>query len=188
MMFKAFAYGGLPVEQFEGFWWTELTPYDQQTDTQRRVSMLLDQRDHESNSAHRAAVADKIRICCSMKWTLTSNGVSPSPTNPFAQSWSPRAAHRCPGSHHRALSRNCQALVAHAPMTPGVAKSTRPDAGRKTHISVRHPNGSCCARAPRLVRATVRDIEMSPTESRRPSWRGCQKVRPVVSRREPRSG
>lgn len=61
LMVKAFANGGLSVEQFEGFWWSELPPYDGQTDTQRRVSILLDQLDHESNPARQAALTDEIK-------------------------------------------------------------------------------------------------------------------------------
>jgi hypothetical protein len=61
LMFKAFANGGLSVEQFEGHWWNEIPPYHEQTDTQRRVTILLDQLDHESNPARQAAVTDEIR-------------------------------------------------------------------------------------------------------------------------------
>ena len=60
-MFKAFANGGLSVEQFEGLWCNEIPPYDGQTDTQRSVSILLDQLDHESNPARQAAVTDEFR-------------------------------------------------------------------------------------------------------------------------------
>ncbi len=61
LMFKAFAHGGLSIEQFEGYWWPALPAYDLQTDAQQRVTGLLDERDHLSGLPERAAAADEIR-------------------------------------------------------------------------------------------------------------------------------
>lgn len=61
VMFKAFAHGGLSVDQFERYWWRVLPVSDLQSDCQRRVTLLLDERDHLSDLRQRAATADEIR-------------------------------------------------------------------------------------------------------------------------------
>jgi hypothetical protein len=58
---QAFAYGGVPIEQFEGPWYAQLPAYDAQTEEQRKVMLLLDKRDHESEPSKRTAIADEIR-------------------------------------------------------------------------------------------------------------------------------
>lgn len=61
LLVEAFARGGVSVEQFEGPWYVHLPAYDAQSDQQRIVTQLLDQRDHESEPMKRAAVGDAIR-------------------------------------------------------------------------------------------------------------------------------
>jgi 3-oxoacyl-[acyl-carrier-protein] synthase III len=61
LLVEAFAHGGVSVEQFEGLWYSHLPAYDAQSEQQRVVTQLLDQRDHESEPVTRAAIGDAIR-------------------------------------------------------------------------------------------------------------------------------
>jgi hypothetical protein len=61
LLAEAFAHGGLSVEEFEGPWYVQLPAHDAQSETQRRVTQLLDERDHESDPAKTALITNEIR-------------------------------------------------------------------------------------------------------------------------------